>query len=200
MYRISLGLVGLILSLLVVARNFDLLPDPDAAAVERRRAVCEGVAVECALAAQRYPHLRAITFDLPAVEPIAKRTIAAMSVDDRVTTVSGDFFVDDLPDTDVFVMGNVLHDWDEDQKQTLITKAYASLNNGGRLIAIENVIDDARRENSFGLLMSLNMLIETPGGSDYTGAQFDGWCRGAGFIRTEIVPLAGPTSAAIAYK
>ena len=68
------------------------------------------------------------------------------------------------------------------------------------MIAIENVIDDARRENTFGLLMSLNMLIETPGGSDYTGAQFDEWCRTAGFTRTEIVPLAGPTSAAIAYR
>ena len=153
-----------------------------------------------ALAVQRYPRLRAITFDLPSVEPIAKRTIAAMSVGERVTTVGGNFFDDELPQADVFVMGNVLHDWDNEQKQALISKACASLNSGGRLIAIENVIDDARRENTFGLLMSLNMLIETPGGSDYTGAQFDMWCLGAGFTRTEIVPLAGPASAAIAYK
>jgi precorrin-6B methylase 2 len=156
--------------------------------------------VLCALAAQRYPQLRAVTFDLPPVIPIAERTLAAMNVDQRVTPVAGDFFVDDLPRADVVVMGNILHDWDNDQKQTLIGKAYASLADGGRLIAIENLIDDARRENTFGLLMSLNMLIETSGGSDYTGAQFDAWCRAAGFTRTEIVPLAGPTSAAIAYK
>jgi hypothetical protein len=154
----------------------------------------------CALAAQRHPHLRAITFDLPPVEPIARRTLAAMGVDDRVTAVSGDVFVDDLPPSDVVVMGNVLHDWDDDQKRVLIKKAHASLSDGGRFIAIENVIDDARRENTFGLLMSLNMLIETPGGSDYTAAQFDEWCREAGFTRTEVVPLAGPASAAIAYK
>jgi predicted O-methyltransferase YrrM len=154
----------------------------------------------CALAAQRHPHLRAITFDLPSVIPIAKRTLAAMNVDQRVTPIGGDFFVDELPSADVVVMGNVLHDWDNDHKQTLIRKAYASLTDGGRLIAIENVIDDARRTNTFGLLMSLNMLIETSGGSDYTGAQFDEWCLTAGFTRTEIVPLAGPTSAAIAYK
>jgi precorrin-6B methylase 2 len=153
-----------------------------------------------ALAAQRHPHLRAITFDLPSVKPIAQRTLTAIGLNHRVETIAGDFFVDDLPQADVIVMGNVLHDWDNDQKQTLIRKAYASLNINGRLIAIENVIDDARRQNTFGLLMSLNMLIETAAGSDYTGAQFDEWCVAAGFTRTEIVPLAGPTAAAIAYK
>ena len=154
----------------------------------------------CALAAQRYPQLRAVSFDLPVVEPVAKRTISAMGVEDRVSAVGGDFFVDDLPRADVIVMGNVLHDWDEGQKQELIRKACAAVNEGGRFVAVENVIDDARRENTLGLLMSLNMLIETPGGFDYTGVQFDDWCRAAGFTRTEIVPLAGPTSAAIAYK
>ena len=154
----------------------------------------------CALAAQRHPHLRAITFDLPVVQPIARRNLAAMGIEEGVTAIGGDFFADDLPRTDVVVMGNVLHDWDNHQKQALITKAYRALNDGGRLIAIENVIDDDRRENTFGLLMSLNMLIETPGGSDYTSAQFDLWCQQAGFTRTEIVPLAGPASAAIAHK
>jgi hypothetical protein len=154
----------------------------------------------CALAAQRHPHLRAISFDRPAVEQIAKRTFVSFGVDDRVATATGDFFVDDLPTADVFVMGNVLHDWDDEQKLTLISKAYESLTDHGRLVVIENIIDDARRDNTFGLLMSLNMLIETSGGSDYTGSQFDSWCRHTGFARTEIMPLVGPTSVAIAYK
>jgi len=156
--------------------------------------------VFCALAAHRYPQLRAVSFDLPAVAPIARRTVEGMHVADRVGVVSGDFLVDDLPRSDVIVMGNVLHDWDDDQKQMLIRKAYASLNEGGRFIAIDNVIDDERRHNTFGLLMSLNMLIENPGGSDYTGAQFDRWCAAAGFAHTELVPLTGPASAAIAFK
>ncbi len=66
--------------------------------------------------------------------------------------------------------------------------------------AIENVIDDARRVNANGLLMSLNMLIETNDGFDYTFVQFDGWCRAAGFKSTEIIPLTGGTSAAVAWK
>jgi predicted O-methyltransferase YrrM len=154
----------------------------------------------CAVIAQQHPHLSATIFDLPQVVSLAERYLAKTDVGDRVTVVGGDFFTDELPHADVLVMGNILHDWDEEQKKTLIGKAYEALHEGGRLIAIENVIDDARRDNTFGLLMSLNMLIELPGGFDYSGAQFDSWCKGAGFARTEVVPLAGPTSAAIAYK
>lgn len=154
----------------------------------------------CAAIAQRHPHVSATVFDLPQVAPLAQRYLDNIGLGDRVSVVAGNFFTDDLPQADVIVMGNILHDWDEEQKTALIEKAYKSLNEGGRLIAIENVIDDARRDNTFGLLMSLNMLIELPGGFDYTGAQFDRWCNGAGFKRTEIIPLAGPTSAAIAHK
>jgi hypothetical protein len=152
--------------------------------------------------AARHPHLSMTTFDLPAVAPIARREIEKASLVSRIEVVSGDFFTDALPSADVIVMGNILHDWNEDGKRQLIAKACAALPPGGVLIAIESVIDDTRRRNAFGLLMSLNMLIEfgADGGSDYTGAQFDGWCKNAGFARTEILPLTGPTSAAIAHK
>jgi O-methyltransferase/methyltransferase family protein len=153
-----------------------------------------------AILATAQPHLTGAVFDLPPVVPIAESKLSRAAVADRVTAVAGDFFTDELPPADVYIMGNVLHDWDEQQKQALIDKAYAGLPSGGMLIAIENVIDDARRVNTFGLLMSLNMLIELPGGFDYTGAQFDRWARTAGFARTEVRHLAGPTSAAIAYK
>jgi hypothetical protein len=97
-------------------------------------------------------------------------------------------------------MGNILHDWNLDRKMDLIRKAYEALPVGGALIAIENVIDDARRTNAFGLLMSLNMLIEFGDAFDYTGADFRAWCEKVGFTRVEIIPLAGPSSAAVAYK
>ena len=150
--------------------------------------------------AKRHPNLACTSFDLAPVGPVAKRHIEAMGVAGRVEVMAGDFFKDPLPKAEVITMGNILHDWNEDEKTGLIKKAFDALPSGGRFIAIENVIDDARRENTFGLLMSLNMLIELPGGFDYTGAQFDGWCKAAGFKRTEVVALAGPTSAAIAYK
>jgi precorrin-6B methylase 2 len=153
-----------------------------------------------AVVSKRYPKLACTSFDLAPVEAIARRHVEAMGAASRVKVVSGDFFADPLPKADVITMGNILHDWDEAQKRELIRKAYEAVAPGGMFIAIEAVIDDARRANAFGLLMSLNMLIELPGGFDYTGAQFDRWCREAGFARTEIVPLAGPSSAAIAHK
>lgn len=150
--------------------------------------------------ARANPHLHCTTADLPQVELIAQRKIAEAGLTDRVSTAVIDFFADDLPRADVITMGMILHDWDLPTKQMLIAKAYDALPDGGAFIAVEQLIDDARRENVFGLMMSLNMLIEGGDAFDYTGADFAGWCSEAGFSRCETLHLAGPSSAAIAYK
>lgn len=150
--------------------------------------------------ANRHPHMSCATHDLGIVEPIAKRTIEGAGLSDRVRTEVGDFFTDPLPKADVVTMGMILHDWDLDGKMHLIKAAYDALPDGGAFIAIENLIDDGRRENAFGLLMSLNMLIEFGDAFDFTGADFGGWCREVGFREIDVLPLAGPASAAIAYK
>jgi len=152
------------------------------------------------LVAKRRPHMRCISFDLPAVRPIAEKTIAREGLTDRVKTASGDFFKDALPNADVITMGMILHDWNLDRKKHLIKLAYDALPAGGALIAVENLIDDDRRENAFGLMMSLNMLIEFGDAFDFSGADFWTWCKEAGFKRYEVLHLAGPCSAAIAYK
>ena len=152
------------------------------------------------LIASKHPHLTFTSFDLPPVGPVARRHIEQAGMSDRITVASGDFFADALPKSDIVTMGNILHDWNLEQKKTLINKAYDALPDGGAFIAIENLIDDARRENAFGLLMSLNMLIETGDGFDYTAADFRDWCGEAGFKSFAVIPLTGPTSAAIAYK
>ena len=154
----------------------------------------------CAVLATRHPHLRCTSYDLPAVAPIAEKSIAAAGLSDRVAVASGDFFADPLPRADIITMSLILHDWNLEQKMALIRAAYEALNDGGALIVIEFLIDDARRENAFGLMMSLNMLIEFGDAFDYSGSDFGGWCRAVGFREIEVRPLAGPASAAIAYK
>ena len=98
------------------------------------------------------------------------------------------------------MMGHILHDWDLPTKKMLIEKAYDALPAGGALIVYEAIIDDDRSKNAFGLLMSLNMLIETPGGFDYTGADCSAWMQEAGFSRTRVEPLVGPDSMVVGIK
>jgi len=150
--------------------------------------------------AKQHPHLRCVSFDLPPVEPIAQRYIAAAGLNGRVATASGDFFKDPLPKADIITMGMILHDWNLEKKMHLIRAAYDALPPGGALVAIEALIDDARTENIQGLLMSLNMLIEFGDAFDYSGADFKKWCGEVGFKRFEVIHLAGPSSAAVAYK
>lgn len=152
------------------------------------------------LVARRHPHMKCISFDLPAVEPIARRWIDKENLSDRVQVVSGDFLTDALPKADVITMGMILHDWNLEKKKHLIRLAFEALPENGVFVAIENLIDDERRSNAFGLMMSLNMLIEFGDAFDFTGADFWQWCREAGFKRYEVMHLAGPCSAAIAYK
>ncbi len=152
------------------------------------------------LVARKHPHLQCLTTDLPEVVKIAERKIAAAGLADRVKARPLDFFAEPFPKSDVITMGLILHDWNLEKKMQLIRSAHAALPPGGAFIVVENLIDDARRENAFGLMMSLNMLIEFGDAFDYSGADFNKWCREVGFSRTEVIPLAGPGSAGIAYK
>jgi hypothetical protein len=155
--------------------------------------------LSCFVAA-RHPHMKCRSFDLPVVKPIAARRIKERGADAQVQAEVIDFFKDEFPQADVITMGMVLHDWNLETKKMLIGKAYRALPDGGVFVAIEHLIDDERRQNAFGLLMSLNMLIELGDAFDFTGADFAGWCREAGFKRIEVLPLAGPAGAGIAYK
>ena len=99
----------------------------------------------------------------------------------------GNCFEDPLPKVDVIVMGHILHDWDLAQKKVLLGKVFDALPKGGAVVVYDPIIDDDRRENAFGLMMSLNMLIETSGGFGYTG---EDW----------VEPLVGPDSMVVGFK
>lgn len=147
-----------------------------------------------------YPDIQCTTFDLPPVIPLAEQKAAQLNLSNRITAIGGDFMHDPIPTAEVISMGNILHGLDENGKKELIKKVYNALPEGGAFIAIENIIDDDRRKNTFGLLMSLNMLIENGDAFDYSFNDFQKWTKSAGFRRQELIPLEGPASAAVAYK
>ena len=150
--------------------------------------------------AQTNPHISGIGFDLPEVEPIFEDYALQNGLSKRLRFVGGDFFSQPLPGAEVLLMGHILHDWNLDEKKMLIRKAYEALPEGGALLVYDSVIDDGRSQNAFGLMMSLNMLVETPGGFDYTGADCAGWMQKAGFTETRVEHLVGPDSMVIGVK
>jgi hypothetical protein len=150
--------------------------------------------------ALKNPHLSGIGFDLAEVGPIFEEYIEANGLSSRVRFHGGSFFTDPIPEADVIMMGHILHDWNLEEKRMLIGKAYAALPAGGAFIAYDSLIDDDRSKNAFGLLASLNMLVETPGGFDYTGADCVGWMKDAGFREVRVEHLVGPDSMTVGIK
>lgn len=155
------------------------------------------LAVQIALA---NPHVRGAGFDLPKVAPIFNEYVQRNKVSDRLRFHPGDFFNDEFPSADVILMGHILHDWDLPTKEMLLRKAFDALPSGGAVVVFESIIDDERRENTFGLLMSLNMLIETPGGFDFTARDCAAWMTKAGFRSMRTEHLAGPNSMVVGIK
>jgi hypothetical protein len=146
------------------------------------------------------PHIEGIGFDLPEVEPIFEEFVETNGLSGRVKFMPGSFMDQPLPKGDVIMMGHILHDWNLEIKRMLVQKGYEALPDGGAYIVYESIIDDDRSANAFGLLMSLNMLIETPGGFDYTGADCAEWMKQAGFRETRVEHLVGPDSMVIGIK
>lgn len=146
------------------------------------------------------PHLTGIGFDLPEVGPVFEEYAGANGLGDRLSFRGGSFFTEDLPQAEVLLFGHILHDWDLETKLMLLRKAHAALPPGGAVVVYDAIIDDDRRENAFGLLMSLNMLIETPGGFDYTGDDCIRWMKEAGFRDCRVEHLVGPDSMVVGMK
>ncbi|WP_031079261.1 methyltransferase [Streptomyces sp. NRRL S-118] len=149
---------------------------------------------------RRHPHLTAVGFDLPPAREGFEKYTGRLGVADRVEFWPGDFFSDPLPWGDVIVLGHVLHNWGEPEKLQLLEKAYAALPPGGAVLVYETLIDDDRRSNAVGLILSLIMHAEVPGGFDYTGAQCQEWMRRTGFRDTYVEHLDGPESMVVGIK
>jgi hypothetical protein len=153
--------------------------------------------VQVALA---HPHITGDGFDLPPVQPHFDSYIRQHGLADRVRFFPGDFLREPLPKADVLVFGRVLHNWDLATKKMLLKKAYDALPRNGVLIVYERLIDDERRANAAALLASLNMLIMTAGGFDFTGADCIAWMQGVGFHDMSVEQLTSEHSMVIGTK
>jgi hypothetical protein len=150
--------------------------------------------------AQSHSYIIGGGFDLPVVAPAFENYVREHGLSHRLRFYPGNFLTDPLPAGDVLVMGRVLHNWDLPTKRMLLRKAYDVLPAGGVLIVYERLIDDERRTSAAGLLGSLNMLLMTTGGFDYSGADCIGWMRECGFHDMRAEPLTFDQSMIIGIK
>jgi hypothetical protein len=152
------------------------------------------------IVARREPHLSITTTDLPEVTELARERIQAAGLNDRIDAVSSDYLDDPIPEADLVTGSLILHQENLETKKRLMEKFYDAVNPGGTFVAIDHIIDDERRENTMGLMMSLNMLVYYGDAFDYTGEQFMTWAEEAGFDDVQIQHLNGPASMGIAHK
>lgn len=147
-----------------------------------------------------HPHIVGGGFDLPAMGGLFDAYVRQHGLAERLRFHPGDFFHEPLPTADVLVMGRVLHNWDLATKKMLLKKAHDVLQPNGALIVYERLIDDERRVNASGLLSSLQMLLASTGGFDFTGAECIGWMREAGFRDIRVDSLTADQSMVAGFK
>jgi SAM-dependent methyltransferase len=145
------------------------------------------------------PGLRGHVFDLPPMAPFFAEHVEARGVADRLEFHGGDFFADPLPAADVVVLGHVLHDWDADQRRQLVRAAYAATNPGGALVVYDRMLDDDPRHVE-NLVISLDMLLVTDGGSEYPVQELRAAAAAAGFEKITDQPLGDFDTIVVCHK
>jgi acetylserotonin N-methyltransferase len=170
--------------------------------LSRYRVLCDlgGATGHLAIAAcHRYPTLAAKVFDLPHALDLARRMTREAGLSDRIEIVGGDFFVDPLPEADLYALGRIVHDWDEPKIRILLQKIYDALPSGGALLIGEKVLWENRSGPRWAQMQSLNMLVCTEG-KERSGAEYAQLLRGVGFSQVAVSRTQVPLDAVLAIK
>jgi acetylserotonin N-methyltransferase len=150
-------------------------------------------------ACQRYSGMKATVFDLPDAAPLAREIVAGSTVANRIEIVSGDFFVDQLPDGDLFAVGRILHDWTEDKVVALLTRIFHRLPSGGGLLIAEKLISEDRTGPRWAHMQNLGMLLYTEG-KERTLAEYQALLEQVGFFAVKGATTPSPLDAIVALK
>jgi SAM-dependent methyltransferase len=132
---------------------------------------------------QRHHHLRGVLVDLAHVVTRAHEVLAAAGVQDRCRCVPGDFFAD-IPRGDVYVLAQVLHDWDDDRAGDILRRCRTAMPDHARLVILEQVVPEDNRPHPAKLL-DLHMLLLL-GGRERTQTQWQALLATAGFTIEQI--------------
>jgi acetylserotonin N-methyltransferase len=159
-----------------------------------------GATGHLALAAcERWPDLRAVVFDLAEAVPLSREVVAASAVAARIEVVAGDFFVDPLPEGDLFALGRIVHDWSEEKARRLLRRIQERLPGHGALLIAEKVLLDDRSGPRGAQMQDLNMLTCTEG-RERTLPEYEALLKGVGFAEVLCRRTPSPLDAVLAVK
>jgi acetylserotonin N-methyltransferase len=150
-------------------------------------------------ACQRWPNLTGVVFDLPVAVPLAEEFVSQSPVKDRVQIVAGDFFVDPLPQGDVYALGRIVHDWTETKIVMLLNRIYERLPTGGAVLIAEKLLNDNKTGPRWAQMQSLNMLTCTEG-KERTLGEYEELLVRAGFADVRGIRTSSPLDAVMAVK
>jgi len=150
-------------------------------------------------ACERYPHLRAVVFDLPEAAPLAREIVGASPVANRIEVVAGDFFVDPLPEGDLYTLGRILHDWSEEKVIKLLSRVHEHLEPGGAVLIAEKLLAEGKRGPRWAQLQNLNMLAVAEG-KERTLSEYESLLAQIGFVDVLGCRIASPLDAVLATK
>jgi acetylserotonin N-methyltransferase len=185
--------------------GYGLISSPQVAAAFdlgrfRRLVDLGGATGHLAIAAcQRYPDLQAVVFDLPGALPLAREIVGASTVSNRIELIAGDFFVDSLPEADLYALGRVLHDWSEAKFLTLLRRVFDRLPPDGAVLIAEKLLDDDKRGPRWAQMQNLNMLTCTEG-KERTLAEYQALLEQVGFSQVMGAKTTSPLDAILAVK
>ncbi len=146
-----------------------------------------------------HPHLSAWVFDLPVMEAPLRQHVASLAPPGPIRFRGGDFFADPLPEGDVLILGHVLHNWSPEERQFLVKKAFAATRPGGALLIYDAMLEENPADLA-RVLVSINMLLVTPGGSEYTVRECTQWLADAGFADVSDRPLGSADTLVIGHR
>ena len=137
---------------------------------------------------QAVPEMRATVFDKPEVIEIARQTLEEVGMLDRVTLVAGDFYRDELPPGhDLVFVSAIIHQNSPEENRDLFSKAFRSLESGGRVVIRDHIMDPDRTRPEDGAIFAVNMLVGTAGGRTYTFDEIRQGLTEAGFVNVRFL-------------
>jgi acetylserotonin N-methyltransferase len=150
-------------------------------------------------ACERYPALRAIVFDLPEAMSLAQEMVRASNAAGRLQVQPGDFFVDPLPEGDLYALGRILHDWSEAKILKLLKRIHERLPQGGGLLIAEKLLNEDKSGPCLSHMQSLNMLTCTEG-KERTLSEYEAVLKSVGFDEVMGCRTTAPLDAILALK